>query len=456
MKFLLTMSCVSFFYAMFVLGSVVGMEKEQDGRDLSVWTYEKKNSRWMLKETEFKDDWKWENLNIKEYLKKNGVNENHMPEFEDKRSGLSSWRFCTFKKSMKEKNDDRSKLKKQWDSENNKLQELDQEYYEYSLLFCNFEENILPCEITVKNFKIKTRGSPHTFEERISYSENKPCSFFKENNFSEDELLKNIKSLKEEELVHARKKFKVHLQLQEKYLYSFVKDFVWFCITEQRLNNINIFKVTGEKFSEEKFDIYVAVPIMVVYLEIEDTENFYKKINPIIDALVERYGDISKIISLKHEHMEKNKTNYFKEIIVNLFKRNPLKGKYVVPRFNRSINELIYIAGGDADTKILYRNLIKDHIVKEKEQIKYFREITDEERKNFYSICETRTDYTGTIVTCLKYPDDFYYTKYNNLYTKDFAFFLGYEYTYIPPDKRKGGKEEKSVGFVDKLKSSIR
>jgi hypothetical protein len=380
MKFLQAMLWVLFLALICGRDSVVGMKKEPNGRDLSVWTWEKENNRWMLKKQTFYPGWDWNDcgsnrhvINITTYLTQNNI---HLDQLEFKRGSdydMPGWNFFTWKEKPEKNVHQKSVLKENYDLWSN-----GNEICKYAILFSNFEQNIDPSRILQFGTK-----SPPTICNESSFGTWGPKFLTDEKDLDEKKII--IEKIRKEEIEIAAREFKIHLQIKPNYLFSFVKDFTWFVIETGILEKIEQFKVTinyKDRFNDKK------IPVLVIYLDVANPKKAYEKIDFVIDLLIDRYGNISEDIALQYK--DGTKTQVSQDVDLK---------EYVVPRFNRKINEFIYVAGGGGDLKKKYNSFL-----------------------------------------------------FNNLYTQDFAFFLGCEYTYIPPNQRKNREEE---SFVDKFKSSL-
>jgi len=176
-----------------------------------------------------------------------------------------------------------------------------------------------------------------------------------------------FKGLKQEVLNGAAHRYKIHLQIKPEYYASFMNDFITFIKTNSHLRNIAHFKFTNS---------------------FKPGENYYKKRRkapknaiPII---------VLYVCLLPGTKDQKN--DLLQEIIQAIIDRYedyldeahlPIK-----PRFNRHIKGFIYLAGGDGD---------------DKEEL-YIRR--NEIRSRGYRFSKIK----------------------KSIYTKDWAFFRGYEY----------------------------
>ena len=149
--------------------------------------------------------------------------------------------------------------------------------------------------------------------------------------------------------------YKIHLQIKPCYLISFTCDFLKFVASDERLVDICRFKISpdvGRDPSKYWFGSPVGkniIATIVIYLEqipvVNGNNEYYKTIDRIIKALVDRYEGVSDRIALKYEDAFDEVKNRDKVFF------NEHADKYVVPRFNYKINNFIYVAGGNADLK---------------------------------------------------------------------------------------------------------
>ncbi|MFC1842753.1 hypothetical protein ACFLYU_03800 [Candidatus Dependentiae bacterium] len=147
---------------------------------------------------------------------------------------------------------------------------------------------------------------------------------------------KDFKGIQKEGIGAMGWRYKIHLQVKEEYLNSFVKDFTNFVLKDERCKYIFEFKYprkVGGIYKEKKN----AMPMVVVYVSLlpGSKKEKNKILKPIVDAIVERYAHVSKKIDLK-----------------------------IPPRYSRKIKDFIYIAGGDGDDKKYYLWLIEEDKLK--------------------------------------------------------------------------------------------
>ncbi|MFH1831408.1 MAG: hypothetical protein ABH827_01260 [bacterium] len=136
-------------------------------------------------------------------------------------------------------------------------------------------------------------------------------------------------------------KYKIHLQVDPEYLISFVEDLCVFFVQDPQAYLIPFFKVSSDPFLPSRTRTEDPVPMIVLYVcSIPgDAAEKHKILNPLVHAIVERYKNVAQEISLKRSD-----------------------GSCVRPRFNSRVfegNDLVWIAGGNADDKIIYRALLK-------------------------------------------------------------------------------------------------
>ncbi|MBY0352935.1 hypothetical protein K2W90_01050 [Candidatus Babeliales bacterium] len=126
--------------------------------------------------------------------------------------------------------------------------------------------------------------------------------------------------------------WKIHLQVKPNYLLPFLADFLPFILTDYRLRNIYDFKVArlftkGQHLPDDKGCLSKSpAPIVVLYVKNFFSETHAERnavVDPIIQALVERYDD------------------------------NTI-GLDITPRCNAKINKLVYIAQDNFDQKALF------------------------------------------------------------------------------------------------------
>jgi hypothetical protein len=202
--------------------------------------------------------------------------------------------------------------------------------------------------------------------------------------------------------------YKVHLQVQPEYIMSFALDFCNYFLNAKGLEFVKVFKLSkysrtqiercyrpcgGEEKEQAKPGSLMAsfeaasgscliyrsrIPMFVIYVEFYNDSEFTRNriLDGVIGAIMDRYGEHIETIALTK--CEEKLCDY-------------------TPRFNRKINDLIYIAGSDADIKIDYKKMLKEGLIQE-----------------------------------------------NTVFTDDYVFVKGYEYKYVPPGKR--GDLEKRYG----------
>jgi hypothetical protein len=152
--------------------------------------------------------------------------------------------------------------------------------------------------------------------------------------------------------------YKIHLQINKKFLFNFVvRLFEWF-ENNKILQNISSFKFTADiddkrhgaidwnNVNAVKAVPIKAVPIIVVYLP----ENY-------LPEEKERFDYLDSFI------------NAFIQLVDSFCHDNNVKIEDIVypvtPRFNYKINDVVYIAGGDADYKLPFLKSLGENAVEE-------------------------------------------------------------------------------------------
>lgn len=121
-------------------------------------------------------------------------------------------------------------------------------------------------------------------------------------------------------------RYKLHLQIKPEYLVWFVNDFEKFITNDPRCKNIESFKAAARGNIENFQKKEDPLATIVVYIVLVKPKDRYKVIKPILQAILERYKNVSKEIDFG-----------------------------VVPRFSKKIKDFIYISGGDGDTKKAFK-----------------------------------------------------------------------------------------------------
>jgi len=151
-----------------------------------------------------------------------------------------------------------------------------------------------------------------------------------------------LREIRKEVIEGMEHTFKIHFQVKPEYIVSFLNDFARLLKSDPRLKNIESFKVAKElkpgyhiPIGKNTFKVH-PLPIIVAYLKLipGSNEDKNKIIEPILDALIERYKDVSEELDLGYP-----------------------------PRFNMEIWDFIWIAGGEGYVKEKYKRALDAHVL---------------------------------------------------------------------------------------------
>lgn len=144
-------------------------------------------------------------------------------------------------------------------------------------------------------------------------------------------------TLKEEALCALGSVYKIHLQVNPRYLVSFLRDFSVQFVVNGAFLSVREFKVVANPCDEVIVRDRFPMVVLYVYPFNGNMLDRRRILDPVIWALRERYGEYVNVISRKDYE----------------------------PRFSRKIDNLVYITNGDGDIKRLYRDLLARGYLKE-------------------------------------------------------------------------------------------